>query len=56
MPRKRTRKGDKIRRFMVRMSDKDMQILEKTSKKLGISMSDVVRDGINQQHNMAKGR
>ncbi len=47
---KKSRKGDKTCEFKFRMSREDMKKLEETSQKLGISKSDVLRDGINLEY------
>lgn len=54
MPRKRTRDGSKTEDFKLRMSKEDMKKLDETSKKLGISKSEVLREGISSQYSSVK--
>ena len=54
MAEKRRRRGDKTERCTFRMTREDMRKLEETSRKLGIPKSDVLREGINHQHQTSK--
>lgn len=56
MAEKRRRDGSKTCEFKFRMSREDMNKLEEASKKLGVSKSDVLRDGIDLEYNLTKNR
>lgn len=56
MAEKKRRDGSKICEFKVRMSREEVEKLRFASEKLEISMSDVIRNGVSTQYNLAKFR
>lgn len=51
---KKYRDGSKTEKFVVRISREDREMLSHTSEKMGISMSDVIRNGISGQYDLVK--
>lgn len=59
MPKKRgrpTKECSKINRVTIRMGRNEKDMLEYLTKKTGISISDIVRNGIRMSYNLEKSR